>query len=253
MVFTAQQFSASANILSIILSNKELARIEFPVTDGVSVLSFDVIENITHNMNATITQNPVEDGSDITDNIKIENKKASFDITISDTPLVGLATASNLFGRVSTIAQKVRKVSSQIASLGAGTFLQKTSQIAGSVVDGSFIRSQDTFDLLEKLHNNKILITAVIGFRRYTNAVISSINVVENLENENSLVANISIEEIEIVKTSTTLIPESTVEESVSHTATDVSKTGKQGVSSAPTTVQEPASILFNLFKGLGG
>ena len=156
MAFTALKYSASANILSVILNNKELSRIEFPITTGVSVLNFDIIDEIQHTMSASVTKNPVEDGSDITDHVKVENKKATFNIVISDTPLVGLADVSNVYGRISVIASKVRKISEQLTTLGGGAIVKKVAGISGSAVDGSFIRSQDTFDLLEKLHNEKM-------------------------------------------------------------------------------------------------
>jgi len=244
----------SANLLNIIINNKELARIEFPINDGTSVLAFDVISSIDHDMTATPTKNPVEEGISITDNVKIQNAKATFDISISDTPLVGLANLSNIFGRVDTVAKKIRKFTSQVTILKnkkVDKLVKKASDLSGKIVDGSFIRSKDAFDLLEKLQKNKILISALIGFKTYKNAIITNVRVLEDKNNENSLVAKISIEELNIVKTDITTVL--TIEEDAVHTAQKEQNTGKELTSDPSAKTKSKATTILKGWLDSGG
>ncbi len=232
-------------ILDLLFSNKSLSRLEWPVTDGITIFRFDVLNNVNHQMLSEITQNEIEDGSNISDHVNIKNKKATFSIIVSDTPLRGLAGIAKGVG-TSIIADKIRKLSSELIIIGG----EIAANIAANVSENSELKSKAAFGILENLHNNKILITAILGFRRYENAIITNISVPQNVSNSRSLNANITIEEVRIVQTETALIPNDIIDESVENTATSKVNTGSQSTDNTSDKVQQGSSILFSIFGG---
>lgn len=243
MVINANLLSQGTDILSIFLANKELARLEYPLEGKSHILAFDAVEKIVHTRTSTPTKNPIEDGSLITDHIIINPLTVTFDIVITDTPLLGLAIASNIFGAIATIAAKVRKVTNQARTLGSSkinSLLNKAAKTASSVADGSFIRSQDTFDLINELIDKKILITASIGFKKYENMCITNFTTPEEVGRENCLTATMTLEEVIIVQSSTTDVPANLfIDASVAHSATPTVKGGAKDTANAP--VKAPA------------
>jgi len=228
-------------VLSLLLNRPKLARFEFPLT-GVMIINFDVCKQVTHEMDAEITKSPVEDGSEIADHVALKNKRASFDIVISDTPL---NTITGALGGLATsvIADKIRK---------SGALALGLSRISSLVLEKTFTRAQDAFKLLEELRDRKTLISAILGFKKYENAVVTNLRVTQDLTTTGSLNASMTIEELKLVTTQTTRIPQEAVDKSVETTATSEVNAGKQAVKKVSEETQSRlASILSNIL-GIG-
>jgi len=231
--------------LDILVRNKDLSRLEFPITNGTSILRFHVLGQATHEMKSTLTKNPIEDGSEITDHVRVENKRATFQLQISDTPLPGIiGLPTEILSSV--ITDKIRQLPTELIILG-GLAVKK---ISGSIAEEASRKSKIAFDILENLHNNKVLISAFLGFKRYINAIITNISVPQTPANSGSLMANVTIEEVSIVQTERALIPKEIVEEEVEHTATSEVNTGAQETKEVSDDNQAGSSILFNIFSG---
>lgn len=231
--------------LDILIRNKDLSRIEFPINSGASILRFNVLRTVTHEMKAAVTKNPIEDGSKIADHVNVENKRATFQIQISDTPLLGIVGLPQEV-LSSVIVDKIRKLPTELIILGGIA----VKNISGNIVEDTNKKSKIAFDILENLLNNKTLIKAFLGFKRYENAIITNVSVPQNATNSGSLIANITIEEIRIVRTERALIPKEVVEEEVEHTATSEIDTGAQEKKDVSTDDQTRSSVLFSLFGG---
>lgn len=252
MVVNANLLSSGTNILSIFLANKELGRLEYPLEGKSNILAFDALERINHTRTQIPTRYPIENGAIISDHIINNPLSVTFDIIISDTPLLGLATATNVFGAVATAAAKVRKLNNQVRTIGSNKInnvLSKVSKTASSIVDGSFIRSQDTFDLINEIVEKKLLVSANIGFKYYENMCISNFYVPEEVGKENCLVGSITLEEVVIVESSTTNVPSNLfVDSSVAHTANSTVKQGAKDTAKAPQ--KNADSWAYQLFVG---
>ena len=229
------------SVLSLIFKNKKLARLEFPET-GVTIINFDVCSNVTHEMDAEVTKSVIEDGSDITDHVILRNKRASFEIIISDTPLNSITSAAEGLA-TSLIADKIKK--SGLLSLGL-------ARISGLILDKTFTKAQDAFNLLEELRDRRTLISAILGFKKYENAIVTNLRVTQNTGNTGSLNASLTIEEIKMVKTQTTRIPAKSVHKSVESTATSKGNLGKQKTQAvSPKNAERSASALSSM-TGMG-
>ena len=227
--------------LSLIFKNKKLARLESP-NSGITIINFDVCSNVTHEMDADVTKSTVEDGSDITDHVILKNKKASFEIIISDTPLNNITSTAEGQSEPLT-ADKIKKTGD--SSLGF-------SRISGLILDKTFTKAQDAFNLLEELRDRRALISAILGFKKYKNAVIANLRVTQNTSNTGSLNASLTIEEIRMVKTETTQIPAKKVHKSVESSATSKKNLGKQKTKDVSTKNSERGASALSHMTGYG-
>lgn len=225
-------------LLNLLLKTENFSKIEFPLTEGLTVMNFDVCSEVIHDMDSSLTNNPIEDGSDITDHVNLKNKKATFDIIISDTPIGTIKSlATGLI--TSVISDRIKK--SPLLVLGG-------AKIAGLVLDRTFKRAQESFSLLEKLRDNRTLIDAILGFRKYKNAIITSLRITQNSRNIGSLNARMTIEEVKIVQTETIKVTNDNVDKSVEGSATNEVNTGKQSIKSvSEKTSRDVGSFLFEL------
>ncbi|MCP4481421.1 MAG: hypothetical protein GY817_01145 [bacterium] len=230
------------DVLSVIFGKRNLSKIEYDKTGVQHFLNFDVCKQISHSLTSTITKSGVEDGGNIADHVVLNNKTATFDIIISDTPLNVIKSAVTGMA-TSFIADKIK--TNPLVSLGA-------AKIAGLILDKSVTKSQDAFNLLEELRDQRTPIKAIIGFKSYKNAIITNLKVTQNAVNAGSLNANLTIEEITVVKTKKTLIPKELVDKSVEGTATSEADTGKQKTKTVTDKTKSVASSILSKFTGVG-
>jgi hypothetical protein len=230
-------------ILDLIIPGNDIFKLQFAEIEGVAVLRFDVIKEVKHMMNSQLTKNKIEDGSDITDHVNLSNKKSVFSIGITDTPLIGGIGNIAKGVAATAAADKIRILPTELLILQASG----VSRISGGILDKSNIRSQETFDLLKNLRNNKVLITASLGFETYNNAIISNLSITQNFNNKGFLEANITIEEIVFASTLSENVKVNNVDKDVEHTATTKVNEGKQNSKEVSEEITENASVLYNL------
>jgi hypothetical protein len=226
---------AETGLLSLLVKNKDAFNFTFPpiTNEQIAVLTFQIVTKLSHEMHASVTSSPVEKGSSIADHVVLDNKRATFEIVISDTPLFWISSIAG--AAVSELADKVRAIPSEniIARqaltagmlFGSNIAANQLSRLNPSLLDKS-TKAKGMFEILEQLRDQRTLITAQLGYRQYTNAVITALSMTQ--EGKDALTASITIEEVHIVTTSAERIDATQCDKSVEHTAPDVQNAGKQ-------------------------
>jgi len=155
-------------------------------SNGLSLMELELVENIKHNYNTTITQNPA-DAKTVNDNIKNEPVILSMVCRISDNPV---SLVSNLQGTVSSLLPP-----NPISQYFLGKGIEKLSN---ELLSNSQDRKQDFFDKLIEMRENKKPFSVVTGLKSYENMIFKSIEISEEKNAINCLVFSCVLEQINL-------------------------------------------------------
>lgn len=157
----------------------------FKVKDTGSQVKLDAVIKESHSSPIKITKNPVELGADITDHAIIEPKKVQIEGVVSDTPL-GFEAATQL--------------------------VDSATSLFGSSDSEGVTRSQQAYNELDGIKNNRELVEIQTGLKLYENMLITDIKVSQDKETSKAVFLNIDAEEIIITETEIIKLPASQLE-----------------------------------------
>lgn len=212
-------------------------------------LDLDAAMSVGHEYTANITKNPIEDGSDVTDHIRLQNVQLNINGFVAEKPLTlidaGLNTGLGVLA--SGLGANFGQFGQLITSAGAGT-------LAG------LLQNRDTDDnlypikaykFLVEIWKNRIPFGVRTNLSFFDNMVISRLSFPRNAELGKSLEFNATLEQITVVQTQTTFIPESVTS---NPSAASKQKLGKQPVQEVENdTILFNAGEKFGLFSSVGG
>lgn len=214
----------------------------------IDVLTLDAALEIGHEQTASVTKNPIEDGSKVSDNVVVDNNVLNISGLVSEAPLSLLGSAFNVFtGLAATKA---------VQTLGS-PFGAITGAAVGSL--GGLIAKRNekdvnfpkkAFQFLTELKEKRTPIVIETSLKTYNNMILTKLSVPQRSNIAGSLEFSATFEQIQLVKTSIVLIPEKNVKKSG---ASSKQNLGKQATKEATDQNKKGSSILFDLFKKVGG
>lgn len=210
---------------------------KIPTKSQIGFLKLDASLSETHNRTATITDNEVEDGSIISDHVKLSPKTLSINGMVSDTPVSILGLG----------------VSTDDVLGAANDFLDGKKAGSEGLVKNQTRTPKEAWQYLNELMENRTPFSVVTALQRYENMILTSLSAPRSAQNGKSLVFNAELRQIQIVRSSTTIIPAFKVEGGqASNSATSKGKLGKQSTKEASAAQTDNSSLLLKGFKKVG-
>ncbi len=176
-------------------------KLEFSFIEGGAVESIivDAAMKETHTMTADITEFPVEVGANVSDNIRKKPNGLQIEALVSDFPLQTAGRAQS--------------------SSGAAPGTERPPNQER--------RSTNVLTKLEKLQKEARTVTVTTGLKTYRNMGISSVTVNRDKTIKNGLVISITMKELIILASQTTLVRKVSDPKGMKKTA-DGKKTGEE-------------------------
>lgn len=214
----------------------------------IDVLTLDVAMEIGHEQSASVTKNPIEDGSNVADNIRVENNIINITGIISEAPLTLLGSAFNIFtGLAATKA--VQTLGSPFGTI-TGAAVGSLGGLIAKRNENDVNFPKKAFQFLTELKDKRTPFVVVTSLRTYQNMVLTKLSIPQRASIGNSLEFTATLEQIQLVKTSVVLIPEKKVKRPGAASSQNL---GKQATKEATDQNKKGSSILFDLFKKVGG
>jgi len=186
------------------------------ILDGLATVEFDALLDENHDWSSEVTTNPVENGSPISDHIQLNPDKFKIEATISDSSII----------------------------LGA------------TPADGAQSNTQNAFDLLRSLHEDRKTIIVYSKYRTYTDMAISSIGIPRSAASGDALTFSIEFVNVRIVNTQSTKVPAG-ISKKLDKKSTDAmnKKTDPKKNTGAqqPVTPEKSTSVLSSIANSLSG
>lgn len=211
-------------------------------------MPLDAAMSINHDFSANITRNPIEDGSDVTDHIRLENPVLQIEGFIAENPLSAIESAINIATGVvaSGLGARFGGFSRIITAAGAGSLIA----VLRNRQPGSNINyPQAAYVALKKLWSDRIPFSVRTNLDLFDNMVISKLSFPRSAEIGKSLQFTATFEQVNLVKTATTIVPENLTKRSG---AASNQKLGKQPIKTASATNASNSTTLFDLYKRTG-
>jgi len=210
-------------------------------------MPLDVAESLSHDYSATPTKNPIEDGSDVTDNIRVENTTLQIEGFITANPLSIVDSALNIGTGIvaSGLGAKFGGFAAQLTAAGAGSVI---SILRSRTPDSGINYPIQAFNALIKLLKNRVPFSVRTRLTVYDNMVITKLSFPQSPEIGQDLKFSATFEQINLVKTATSIVPEKLTKRAG---ASSTQKLGKQPEKIAKTNSN--TTTLFDLFKKVGG
>ncbi len=207
------------------------------------LLIVDVTTTETTNREAEVTNNPVEEGPDVNDNVRLKPVSIQIDGFVSEAPL-------NLSASVQGLAAAAGGAVGNLA----GGFGGAIGQVAGGLAAKLGLNAQDPSQVaresLERIMEQKLLVTVVTKRRAYQDMVLVSLTFPRDLGNGQGLRFQARFQQINIV--SAQVVQLAKLAKTASHSAAVKSKLGNQATTSPNAQVQSKGSILYRgIFGGL--
>lgn len=211
-------------ILGAIFDRPKQTQLNAKNEDGTErvLLIIDMSTNISHNNEATPTDNAIEDGSLISDHVDITPRSVSFEGTISDNPItLSQAIVGNVAGAVPAIGGFGGKI-------GGTLFTGVVATLGGGLLNQEGNRVQDAMNTMLELQELSIPVTLITGLRTYSNMILQSFNPIENARNGSSLVFTATFRELIIVQSEQIVLSASVLDELVKNKADSTVNKGKK-------------------------
>jgi len=209
-------------------------------TERVLII-IDMTRNISHQNEATPTDNAIENGSIVSDHVDVSPKSVSFEGVISDNPIsLTQAIVGNVAGAVPAIGG--------FAGEAAGTlFTGAVATLGGALLNSPGNRVQEAFNSLRELQDKAIPVTLITGLTSYNNMILQSFNPTEEARDGGSLVFTATFRELRIVKSEQIILSESRLAEFVQNKASSTQNKGK-----IPTIESTRGESILSRLTGIG-
>jgi len=173
----------------------------------IGALKLDAAISVTHDATSQVSKNPVEEGSDISDNIRLENRTLQIEGTITETPIVLLGSAFNIFTGAATGVGELTEFgdfSQQALAAGLGSI----SGLIATRNETDLLYPQKAFEYLMELRNNRIPFNVRTKLQVYKSMVLTRLNVPQTAAVGRQLKFSATLEQIQIAKTASIVLPE---------------------------------------------
>lgn len=224
--------------------NLLLGQPKFKTTIGV--MKLDAATSITHENGATVSKNPIEDGSDVTDNVRLDNRSLSIDGMISESPLLLLNSALNVFTGAATSVGETAFGGFAAQALSAG--LGSIAGVIASRNQEDVLYPDKAFQYLKELRQNRIPFNIQTRLEVYENMILTRLTVPQRAEDGKSLRFQATFEQIQIVQTRNIILPERNTKNQPG--ATKSQNLGKQPRNEASGSNQTVAFSILDRFRG---
>lgn len=189
-----------------------------------TIISLDAVIQETHTSSARVTSNPIELGAEINDHVIIEPTKLRIRGAITDTPLG--------FAALSTIVDNV-------------------TNLFGSSTEENLTRSQQGYKQIVQIRNDRLPIEVQTGLVKYSNMVITNIEVSQDKDTSKIAIMDISLQELIIVESEITQLDPANLDEETKEKAEEEVDEGK--VETESVTGTENTSYLKQVSDFVGG
>jgi len=221
-------------------------------------LMIDATTKIVTSRSVKLTSSPIESGFNITDHAIMENLKLEIEGFVSERPLSSLAS---LIGGISGgLASKITHPLGGIGALGGAVL---GSSVAAAITSGKTgtgleeqiknrsdldtnFAKQKVFDYLLLVLEKREPFDMVTNFRKYTNLVMTNLEVPQEAKDGDSLRFTMSCEQIQVVNTDEIALPESVV---VAAAAADAAT--KKKLAEAQASPASNNSAAFNIVNAI--
>lgn len=208
---------------------------KIPTKAQISFLKVDASVKESHNRTATVTDNEVEDGSLVSDHVILSPESVTLSCIVSDVPvsILGLGV-------------------SQDDVLGAAKdFLGGNKGAFEGLVKNPRRTPKEAWQYLEQIWKARNPFNVVTALQRYENMVITNLTAPRESSNGKSLMFDIDLRKIRIIKSSNVAIPASKIKGTDKGGASK-SDLGKQAGKEASAEQTDNSSLLLKGFKKVG-
>lgn len=207
------------------------------------LLVIDVTTTETTTREAEVTSNPVEEGPDVNDNVRLKPVTIQVDGFVSEAPL-------NLQSSIQGLASVAGGAVGNLAGGFGGAIGQVAAGFGARLLIGAQDPSQAAREFLEKLMEQKKLVTVVTKRKSYQDMILVSLTFPRDLANGQGLRFQARFQQINIV--SAQVIQIAKLAKNASHSAAPKSKLGTQTTTQPNSQVQGKGSLLYRgIFGGL--
>lgn len=231
-----------------------LGRQQFRTVVGIIKINGNIVDqgmpldaalSVNHDYSAQITRNPIEDGADVTDHIRLENPVLNVEGFISESPITLINSAIGVGTGVvaSGLGARFGGFAAQLTAAGAGSVI---SLLRDRQPGGAVNYPLNAFKALIKLRNDRIPFSVRTNLDMFDNMVISKLSFPRSAEIGKSLQFSATFEQISLVKTTTSVIPEKMVKRPGAATTQKLGKQPPKTADNASNT-----TILYDLFKSV--
>lgn len=207
------------------------------------LLIVDVTTSEVTSKEAEVTSNPVEEGPDVNDNVRIKPVTIQVDGFVSEAPL-------NLQASIQGLAGAAGGAVGNLAGGFGGAIGRVAAGFGAKLLMNSQDPSQAAREFLEKLMDEKKLVTVVTKRKAYNDMIMVSLTFPRDTSTGQGLKFQARFQKINIVTAQVVQI--SRLAKPISHSAAPKSKLGNQSPSNPTDQVQGKGSLLYRgIFGGL--
>lgn len=190
----------------------------------IGSIQLDSVIYEDHSNNVTITKNPVEAGVDITDHAIIQPKVLSLRGVVTDTPL---------------------------GQAAFGLLIDSITGLFGTSTSDNVTRSQQAYEALILLQENREPIEVSTRLKIYQNMLITNVSTIQDKDSSKAVFLDILLEEIIVTESETSDLTEDDIDADVAKSATPEADRGKQ--ESTDATDSDNKSVLATITDWFGG
>jgi len=191
------------NLLSSIFGKDRRLQIQYEEAGLLGIttkglLKVDVTKAEGHGFQAQATSHEVEEGMDVADAILNKGRTLTIEGLVSDDPI-------NLLG--SLIGGAAGALGSKIGGAAGAVTTGVTAKIGSALLSGSSKPSTDAFKILEKIHEDKLILTITTSMKVYNNMVMETLDVPRSSRNANALEFTAAFRQIKVVESELVPVP----------------------------------------------
>lgn len=208
---------------------------KIPTKAQISFLKVDASMKETHTRTATPTDNEVEDGSTISDHVKLGPESVTLSCIISDVPvsILGLGVSvDDVLG-------------------AAKDFIGGEKGAFEGLVKNPKRTPKEAWQYLNQIWKARNPFNVITALERYENMIITNLTAPRESSNGKSLMFDIDLKKIRIIKSSTVSIPSTKIKGDDKGGASK-SDLGKQAGKEASAEQADNSSLLLKGFKKVG-
>lgn len=217
-------------------------------SEYTEVLVVDVTVSDEISFQNELTQHPVEEGQDVTDHVRSKPLQIKIEGLLSGSPIsLDLDTKGLITSGASIVNQQLGGFK---GALGAAT-VAGAGKIGGKLMGETADPLLQARDKLLELASKRTPMRYVHKLKNFDDMIITSLSFPRDKSIGRALKFNMTLQQINIVKSETTFIEK--INRSAAHSAAKKSNLGTQATKTVNEQKEKRSSILFKLGKGIGG
>lgn len=227
-----------------------------PQKAQVGFLKLDASLKENHTRTAQVTDNEIEDGSTVSDHIKLDPQSVTMEGMVSSSPVavLGLGVSEgDVLGAAKDFVNGNKNAFEDLGDSFTSQFKDKKKASTEDLVKRPNRTPKEAWNYLKELQTLRQPFAIVTTLDRYENMVITSLSAPRTAEDGYSLKFTAQLKQIQIVSSSTVLIPAFKTESGgTENRASSKGKLGKQSAKEATEKQKDNSSLLLKGFKKIG-